>query len=135
MDKGDKIALLFDGVCNLCNDTVRFVIKRDKHNKFVFAALQSEVGQKLLKKFNLSRDDFDSFVLIENGKCFRKSTATLKIAKGLGGSWKVLYVLMLVPEFLRDFFYSIVAKNRYRIFGKKEECMIPTPELKEKFLG
>lgn len=126
--------ILFDGVCNFCDSSVNFIIDRDKKNIFKFAALQSEKGQEILDCFNLPNDDFDSFVLIENDKVFKKSSAALKIANKLGGFWKIFYPLIIVPKFLRDFLYSLIANNRYKLFGKKDACRIPTPELKQKFL-
>ncbi|MBS1492428.1 MAG: thiol-disulfide oxidoreductase DCC family protein [Bacteroidetes bacterium] len=126
--------ILFDGVCNFCDSSVNFIIDRDKKNIFKFAALQSEKGQEILEYFSLPKDDFDSFVFIENDKVFKKSSAALKIANKLGGIWKIFYPLIVVPKFLRDFFYSLIANNRYKLFGKKDACRIPTPELKQKFL-
>ncbi|WP_411823170.1 thiol-disulfide oxidoreductase DCC family protein [Leptospira sp. 'Mane'] len=127
--------LLFDGVCNLCNHVVQFVIKRDPEGKFKFAALQSEAGQALLKKFNLPKEDFDSFVLVQGETFHLRSTAGLHVLKELGGKWKFFYFLILFPSPLRDFAYSLVAKSRYRIFGRTDSCMIPTPELKSRFLN
>ncbi len=126
--------ILFDGVCNFCDSSVNFIIDRDKENIFKFAALQSEKGQEILDYFKLPKDDFDSFVFIEKDKVFKKSSAALKIANKLGGLWKILYPLIIIPKFIRDFFYNLIAKNRYKLFGKKDACRIPTPELKQKFL-
>ncbi|MDF1546177.1 MAG: thiol-disulfide oxidoreductase DCC family protein [Bacteroidales bacterium] len=127
--------VLFDGVCNLCNGGVQFIIKRDKKNIFKFAALQSEFGQAQLVKYKLDTSSFDSFILIKNEAIFQKSTAALKIAKELKSGWQFFYVFIIIPAFIRDWLYDRVAKNRYRMFGKKDSCMIPTPELKAKFLG
>ncbi len=126
--------ILFDGVCNFCDSSVNFIIDRDKKNIFKFSALQSEKGQEILEYFKLPKDDFDSFVFIENDKVFKKSSAALKIANKLGGFWKLFYPLIIIPKFIRDFFYSLIANNRYKLFGKKDACRIPTPELKQKFL-
>lgn len=126
--------ILFDGVCNFCDSSVNFIIDRDKKNIFKFAALQSEKGQEILDYFNLPKSDFNSFILIENNKVYKKSSAVLKIANKLGGLWKIFYPLIIIPKFLRDFFYGLIAKNRYSLFGKKDACRIPTPELKQKFL-
>ncbi len=126
--------ILFDGVCNFCDSSVNFIIDKDKKNIFKFAALQSDKGQEILDYFNLPKDDFDSFVFIENNKVYKKSSAALKIANKLGGLWKVSYPLIIIPSFIRDFFYSLIARNRYRLFGKKDACRIPTPEFKQKFL-
>lgn len=126
--------LLFDGVCNLCNDTVQFTIERDPTGKFKFASLQSSVGQELLKKFNLPTNDFDSFVLVDGEQCYTKSSAALRVIKGFGGWWTLLYIFILIPKPIRDWVYSLVAKNRYRWFGKANQCWMPTPDLKERFL-
>jgi predicted DCC family thiol-disulfide oxidoreductase YuxK len=126
--------VLFDGVCNFCDASVNFIIDRDKKNIFRFAALQSEKGQEILDYFNLNKSDFDSFIFIENNKAYKKSSAALLVAKKLGGFWGLFYSLIIIPKFLRDFFYNIIAKNRYKLFGKKDACRIPTPEFKEKFL-
>lgn len=126
--------LLFDGVCNLCNSMVTFVIKRDQNATFKFASLQSEVGQTILLEHSLPLDQFDSFYYVEGKKLYTKSTAALKVAKKLDGAWKLFYPLIIIPKPLRDIVYSFVAKNRYRWFGKKDECMLPNPEMKQRFL-
>jgi predicted DCC family thiol-disulfide oxidoreductase YuxK len=126
--------LLFDGVCNLCNNMVKFVIRYDKKKKFQFAALQSESGHALLVKYKLTEEKLESFVFISDGKSFRKSTATLKVMKELGGAWKILYVFILVPAPIRDYFYTLVAKTRYKIFGKRDVCMVPGKEIAERFI-
>lgn len=129
-----KKIILFDGICNLCNSTIIFVIKRDRKNIFQFAALQSEPGQILMKKHRLNPGQMDSIVLIEGDKHWKKSAAALRIARELSGIWPALYIFMIIPRFFRDFIYDSIANNRYRWFGKKDQCMIPTPELEEKFL-
>ena len=126
--------ILFDGVCNLCNSSVNFIIDRDKKNIFKFAALQSESGQKLLDKFGLNQNDFDSVVLVDENKFYSKSTAALKIVKEFPSLWKALYVFIVIPVPIRNFFYDLIAKNRYRWFGKKDSCRMPSPELKNKFI-
>jgi predicted DCC family thiol-disulfide oxidoreductase YuxK len=126
--------VLFDGVCNLCNGSVQFIIKHDKKGYFRFAALQSDTGQKLLQQAGLPKDYLATFVYIENGKYSTQSTAALKVAKHLSGLWPLLYGLIIIPAPIRNFFYKLVANNRYRWFGKQESCMIPTPELREKFI-
>jgi len=131
----DKPILLFDGVCNLCNSSVNFVIERDPKNRFMFASLQSEVGQSLLQKNGLPTEDFQSFVLVDGDKCYTKSSAALKVAKEMPALWGMLYAFMIVPKPIRDAVYSLIAKNRYRWFGKKDECMLPAPGVREKFLG
>ena len=134
MDNTNKNILLFDGVCNLCNGIVRFIIKRDSKEKFRFASLQSETGRLWLEKFDNSGSDFKSFVLIQGDRHYIKSTAALKMFRELGGIWTLLYVFIWIPRPLRDFLYDIIAKNRYTIFGKQDTCMIPTPELKARVL-
>jgi len=134
MNNNKKHILLFDGVCNLCNGIVQFTIKRDPKGKFKFASLQSESGQLLLKQFGLPTNDFNSFVFINGDNYFLKSSAGLHVLKELGGVWKVFYIFIIIPRPLRDFVYSIIAKTRYKIFGKLDTCMIPTPELKQRFL-
>ncbi len=129
-----KNILLFDGVCNLCNGLVRFIIKRDRIGKFKFASLQSEIGQQWLTRLGLTKNEFESFVFIQDDRYYLKSSAALKVLKELGGIWKSFYVLILIPRPVRDFIYNLVAKSRYRIFGKRDVCMVPTPELKERFL-
>ena len=131
----EKPVILFDGVCNFCNGAVNFVLKQDKKGIFNFAALQSAAGQKLLQQYNLSMKDFDSFVLIENGKVYKKSTASLRVMNQLPWYWKEAQILRIVPRFLRDAIYDFIAKNRYKWFGKKEQCMIPTPEMRSRFLS
>jgi predicted DCC family thiol-disulfide oxidoreductase YuxK len=126
--------ILFDGVCNFCNFWVNFIIDRDKDDIFRFAALQSEAGQKLLNKFNLKTDDFDTFILIKGETYFTKSTAALKIARKLNYPVKVLYYFIFIPKFLRDLLYSLIAINRYKFFGKRDICRIPSENEKEKFL-
>lgn len=130
----DSPIILFDGVCNLCNRSVQFVIKRDRKNIFRFASLQGQTGQALLKKFDLPADDLNSFILVEGDRVYKKSTAALRVARSLSGGWSLLYGFMIVPPFIRNTVYSLIAKNRYRWFGKREECMIPSPDLKSKFL-
>ena len=126
--------ILFDGVCNLCDGVVQFVLKKDKKNRFRFAALQSERGTALLKQFGLSTTNYNSFVLIESGRVYQKSTAALRVLKGLGGVWVLLYGFIIFPRPIRDYIYDWVARNRYQFFGKKDECMLPTPEIRARFL-
>lgn len=126
--------ILFDGVCNLCNSSVNFIIDNDHKNVFKFTSLQSEKGIDLLKKYDLLDKNIDSVILVENDKAYVKSDAALKIAKTLGGKYKMFYGLIILPAFIRNFFYDIIAKNRYKWFGKKDSCRIPTLELKSKFL-
>ncbi len=135
-DKINDIAIiLFDGVCNLCNSSVQFVINHDRKDKFRFASIQSEIGESLLKKFNINRSITDSLILIENNRAYTQSTAALRIAKELNGLHPLLYLFIIVPPFIRNAVYDLIAKNRYKWFGKREECMIPTDELRRKFIS
>lgn len=127
--------LLFDGVCNFCNGSVNFIIERDAKNYFKFAPIQSDVAQNLLEKHNIDKAATDSVILVENEKAYTHSTAALRVARKLDGAWSWFYVLIVVPKFIRDFFYKLFALNRYRLFGKTEACMIPTPEIREKFIS
>jgi len=134
MSNREHYILLFDGVCNLCNSIVQFTINRDPKGKFKFASLQSESGQALLKKFGLPTDNFDSFVFIRQDKYFLKSSAGLHVLKELGGVWKLFYGFIILPRSLRDFIYNIIAKKRYSVFGKRDTCMVPTQDIKQRFL-
>ncbi|MEZ8002251.1 MAG: thiol-disulfide oxidoreductase DCC family protein [Patiriisocius sp.] len=126
--------ILFDGVCNLCNGAVNFVINRDPGNVFKFTPLQEKQGVLLLKKHAIDAKMLDSIVLIENGNVYIKSSAALRIAKKMSNLWPLFFALLIIPRFMRDGVYDFIAKNRYKWFGKKEQCMIPTPGLREKFL-
>ena len=127
--------LLFDGVCNLCNGFVQFVIKRDSKARFRFAALQSNSAQALLEQAGYAnREDLDTVVLIENGKIYTHSDVALQVTGKLGGLWPLFSIFWVLPKFIRDAIYNWVARNRYRWFGKREACMIPTPELRERFI-
>ncbi len=126
--------VLFDGVCNLCNGSVQWLIAHDPLSKLRFASLQSDFGQNILKKNNLHTVDFNSFILVEGEKIWFKSDAALRVVGHLGGAWAWLRILQIVPTFIRNFFYDIIAKNRYRWFGKQESCWLPTPELRARFL-
>jgi len=131
----DKKIILFDGVCNLCNSSVQFVIKHDKKDIFRFAALQSEIGEKILKHIAIDPKNIDSIILYEPGVAYYyKSSAAIEIAKQLRGFWNLSTIFKIIPAFLRNPVYDYVAKNRYKWYGKQESCMIPTPELKAKFL-
>jgi predicted DCC family thiol-disulfide oxidoreductase YuxK len=134
MEPNNTHIILFDGVCNLCNRSVQFIIKRDPKGKFKFASLQSEPGQTLLKEFHMTGTGFDTFILVEGDKVFVRSTAALRVLSGLGGIWKLFYGFMIIPKPIRDFVYDRVAKSRYRVFGRRETCMIPTGNLTERFL-
>jgi predicted DCC family thiol-disulfide oxidoreductase YuxK len=125
--------ILFDGICNLCQASVQFIIKRDPNAHFRFASLQSEVGKKILKRYNIS-DDINSFILVVGEKYYTKSSAALMVCNYLQGFWKLLYVFMFVPRPIRDRIYHFIAENRYKWFGKRESCLIPTSDLRKRFL-
>jgi predicted DCC family thiol-disulfide oxidoreductase YuxK len=127
--------VLFDGVCNLCNGSVQFLIRRDPGARFRFASLQSPAGERLRDELGIDRRAVDSVILVEDGRWYKESDAALRIARGLGGLWKALGILRLIPRPLRDGLYRLIARNRYRWFGKTEACWLPTPELRGRFLG
>ena len=126
--------ILFDGICNFCNSSINFVIDHDPEKHFKFVPLQSEIGQNILIKFHKNTKDFNSVILLKDNQLYEKSDAALEITKHLSGFWKYLSVFRILPTFFLNFFYDIVAKNRYRIFGKSDSCRMPTAELKERFL-
>ncbi|MBA4495277.1 thiol-disulfide oxidoreductase DCC family protein [Paenactinomyces guangxiensis] len=130
----DRAVILFDGVCNFCNKWVNLVIRHDPHGEFHFASLQSETGQSLLSANGLQSADLDSIVLIDKDGCFTHSTAVLRICRKLDGWWKFLYFFIIVPRPLRNIVYRWVAKHRYQFFGKQDSCMIPTKEIRSRFL-
>ena len=126
--------ILFDGVCNFCNSAVNFTIKRDKKAIIQYAPLQSEKGRLFLRQYNLPVEEMKSFVFIEEGKAYLRSTASLKVCRHLNGLWPLLYVFIIVPRFIRDGIYNFIAKNRYKWFGMRQECMMPTPDVRKRFL-
>lgn len=136
MEKSSQFSIVyFDGVCNLCNASVDFIIKRDKKRRFRFASLQSKQGQSILKELHFNLEDYDSFILQDvDGNVFIKSTAALKVCAKLGFPWNLLSVFVIVPASIRDIGYSWVAKNRYRWFGKKETCRLPSHQERSLFL-
>lgn len=127
--------IFFDGVCNLCNGAVQFIIRHDPAGTFRFSALQSDAAKQILASRQLALEGVDSIVLLESGKVYTRSAAALRIARRLKGGWSLLYVFSLMPAFMRDFFYNVIARSRYRIWGKQEGCMVPSPELQQKFLS
>ncbi|GIW30502.1 MAG: membrane protein [Meiothermus sp.] len=131
-----KTVVLFDGVCNLCHRTVQFILRHDKAQRFVFASQQSEIGQQLLRRYGVPTETAlaDSVVVIEGARVWLESDAALYILYRLGGVWRAAAVLRFLPKRWRDWAYRLVAKNRYRLFGRLERCMMPTPELKKRFL-
>ncbi|XBP66569.1 thiol-disulfide oxidoreductase DCC family protein [Bacillus velezensis] len=127
--------LLFDGVCNLCGGAVQFIIKRDPAGKISFASLQSDTARELLASEGLPTEQFDSMIFIENGRIYKKSAAVLKVSRHLRGAWRLSAVFFAVPRPLRDRAYSFIARRRYKWFGKREACMLPSPEIKNRFLS
>lgn len=126
--------VLFDGVCNFCNSTVNFIIRRDKHRRFRFAPLQDPAGARLQAKYGIDPTQLDTFVVIDGGRAYTGSTAALRIARRLGGIYGLAYAFIVVPRPVRDFAYQVIAKRRYRWFGKRDECMIPDEDVRARFL-
>lgn len=134
MSNKDKSIVLFDGVCNLCNSVVQFLIVRDKKKKLFYSALQSSVGQEILRDNGLNTSDFDSFILQYKGEVYSKSSAGIRVLSQLGGLWPMMKVFLIVPKPIRDWVYSLIANNRYKWWGKKDHCMMPTPEMQSRFV-
>lgn len=132
---GEAPVVLFDGVCNLCNGAVGFILRNEAQTGFQFASLQSDEGRRLLQEHGLPEDALDTIILVEDGRAYARSTAALRIARRLRAPWKWLYAFLILPAPLRDLVYRFIAKNRYRWFGQSESCMIPTPELRARFLS
>lgn len=131
----DKKIILFDGVCNLCDATVQFLIKRDTKDVFRFVAIQSDLGQDIIKHIGIDISKTDSIILYEPGTAYYyKAEAALKIGKELGGLYSLLNIFNVVPKALSNSIYDFVARNRYKWYGKRDACMIPTPQMKAKFL-
>ena len=130
----DQVVILFDGVCNFCNSAVNFVIKRDKGSKIKFSPIQSSHGQQIIKEHDFHLTYLSSFIFIEKGVLYTRSTAALKLCKYLDGAWPIAYGFIIVPKFIRDGIYNLIAKNRYKWFGQQDKCMVPTPDLKKRFL-
>lgn len=137
INKIEKCIVLFDGVCNFCNSAVNFIIDRDQQGKFAFASLQSEIGAEILKSHHLTTHHkaLDSIVLVKNNHVYVKSRAALEIAKGLDGGWPLFYAFIILPPFIRDFFYDLLAKYRYKLFGQSETCRVPTADIQDRFLA
>lgn len=130
-----KLIVLFDGICNFCNDSVQRIIKHDRKDHFRFASLQSDIGQKLTAERGIDTAQVDSIILIDPGNAYYiKSTAALRIAEKMDGFYPILQIFLILPEGLRDLVYDYIAKNRYQWFGKREECKVPTPEERNKFI-
>ena len=135
ISKKKQSIILFDGVCNLCNSSVQFILKRDNKKRFLFSSLQSDAALKLLLQLNVKNSKLDSIVLIEGNKFYDKSTSALRIAKELSLFWNLFYVFIIIPKPIRDAIYDFIAKNRYKWFGKKDSCMFSMHGYKDRFLS
>lgn len=127
--------VIFDGVCNFCNDAVNFIIKRDPNGIFAFTPMQSELAHEIMARYGISNVGIDTFLLIKNDQCFVFSGAALEITKDLTGFWYFFNVFKLVPGPIRDAIYKMFARNRYKLFGKKDTCMVPSKEVRSRFVG
>lgn len=134
MEKTSPALILFDGVCNLCNTWVQWVLKRDKHAQFRFAALQSDTGRQLLMQYSLNPDNIDTVVLIDNNRAYTHSDVALRVASRIGGIWSATAIFYIFPRSFRNIVYNWIARNRYRWFGRQSECWLPRPEWKERFV-
>jgi predicted DCC family thiol-disulfide oxidoreductase YuxK len=132
--KENYSVILFDGICNFCSSSVNFIIARDTKNRFRFAALQSDFGKRFLKQSGLNTQNLKTIILIEHGKFYTKTGAALRIAKYLKGFWKFFYVFIIIPPFIRNIVYYVIAKYRFTWFGKRDKCRVPSQEEKDKFL-
>jgi predicted DCC family thiol-disulfide oxidoreductase YuxK len=132
--KDQKTIILFDGICNLCNGSVQFILKRDKNEKFLFASLQSDASKNILLQYNVKKITLDSILIIEDGQVYDKSTAVLKISKHLNWPWTILPIAIHLPLSIRDSVYNFVGRNRYKWFGKKDSCTMMIPEYKNRFI-
>ncbi len=130
----EKSVILFDGVCNLCNGFVNFLILRDKKDKFQFGSMQSSKVKELLNQYQHRADDLSTVILIKHNKLYSQSSAVLKILRQMSGAWPLMYAFIIIPKPIRDFIYQIIARNRYTLFGKKDSCMVPNPRWKAKFI-
>jgi len=134
MNSAQPVIILFDGVCNLCNGAVQFIIRRDPGQRFRFASLQSAAGQELLQRYGVDATVLYSIMVIDDGVLYQRSDAALRIARYLSGLWPVLAIFRILPRPFRDAVYNYIATHRYKWFGKREACMIPTPDMKTRFL-
>ena len=130
-----KHIIILDGVCNFCNGAINFIIKHDPNETFAFTPMQTELASFLAKKHNITDVGLDTLVLVKNGQCYKWADAVLEITKDLSGYWHLFNILKIIPGSIRDFFYKLFAKNRYRLFGKRNVCMVPTEEVKRRFVG
>jgi len=130
----NKLIILFDGVCNLCNSSVNFIIKHDTKEQFLFASLQSDAAKEILLQFSTKKLTLDSIILIDDSNIYEKSSAALQISKHLNSGYMLLYSFIIIPKSIRDWMYNIIAENRYKWFGKKKKCMVPTSKIRNRFL-
>jgi predicted DCC family thiol-disulfide oxidoreductase YuxK len=130
----NKSIILFDGVCNLCNTSVQFIIKNDPKKQFLFTSLQSDVAKEILLHHTSKKINLSTIILIKNGHIYDKSTAVLLISKELNNFYSLCYFFMIIPKFIRDGIYMVISKNRYKWFGKKEKCMLPSKDNRDRFL-
>jgi len=128
------MVILFDGVCNLCNGLVKFVIRNDKSNRFQFASLQSAYGMELLKYYQFKSNTLETVLLYDGKEIYGKSDAVINIINSFGGLWKTVIIFRIIPKIIRNFIYDLLARNRYKFFGKRESCMVPGDDLKSKFI-
>ncbi|MDC3332953.1 DCC1-like thiol-disulfide oxidoreductase family protein [bacterium] len=131
----NRYIVIFDGVCNFCNGAVNFIINRDPDGMFAFTPMQTELARELMEKHNIYNVGVDTFLLIKNGECFVYSSAALEITKDLTGVWYIFNIFKIVPNSIRDFLYKVFARNRYALFGRQEICMVPTDEVRSRFVG
>jgi predicted DCC family thiol-disulfide oxidoreductase YuxK len=134
IDTDNKNIVVFDGLCNFCQDSVNFIIKRDPNKVFTFTSAQSQNGQDIINKFNVPEVGEDTFLLVKNNICFLRTNATLEISKDLSGFWSLFYVFKVIPRPIRDYCYDVFAKYRYTMFGKRNSCLTPTENIKDRFL-
>lgn len=134
IESQERHIILFDGACNFCHDSVLFVIKHDPKQKFCFASVQSDVGQEIITYFDVPQVGEETFLLVKNNNCYFKTNASLEIAKDLDGLWPIFSWLKIIPRPLRDSCYNVFARNRYRLFGKKDKCVVPTKDTADRFL-
>lgn len=130
----DRHIVIFDGACNFCNGAVNFIIKRDPAGRFAFTPIQSATGQELINQYGAALVGFDTFLLVKDGQCFERTDAALEITKDLSGLWHWFRVFKGIPKPFRDYLYRLFARNRYRLFGRRDSCMVPTPDVRERFL-
>ncbi|MFW2364858.1 MAG: thiol-disulfide oxidoreductase DCC family protein [Desulforhopalus sp.] len=131
----NRYIVIFDGVCVFCNGVVNFIINRDPESVFSFSPMQSEVAQSLIEKHGASTEILNTLMLIKNGKCYLRTDAILEIAKDISGFWYFFNIFKIIPRPLRDFLYTIFARNRYNLFGKRNSCMVPTENVRNRFIG